>query len=182
MASPTVSLEGLFTTLVIDAYERRDVATFDIPGAYLHAEMPEDKEVIMKLKGYFADIMCDINPEYRKYIIQEGKTKVLYLRCLRAKYGCIESGLKWYILYKPTLEKEDFVLNPYDLCVANKQIDGKQCTIAWYVDDNKVSHVEKDVVTNILEMIREYFGDITVCRGQKHVFLGITFDIKNGKI
>ena len=33
VASPTVSLESLFTTLVIDTYEERDIATFNIPGA-----------------------------------------------------------------------------------------------------------------------------------------------------
>ena len=36
VASLTVSLESLFTTLVIDAHEERDVANFDIPRAYLH--------------------------------------------------------------------------------------------------------------------------------------------------
>ena len=40
-----------------------------------------------------------------------------------------------------------FKLNPYDLCVANSQIKGKQCTIAWYVDNNKISHVDDTVVT-----------------------------------
>ena len=43
VASPTVSLESLFTNLVIDAHEEHDVATCVIPGAYLHAKMPEDK-------------------------------------------------------------------------------------------------------------------------------------------
>ena len=33
VASLTVYLESLFTTLVIDAYEERDIATFKIPGA-----------------------------------------------------------------------------------------------------------------------------------------------------
>ena len=44
MASPIVCLEGLFTTLVIDAYEGREVATFDVLGEYLHADMPKDKK------------------------------------------------------------------------------------------------------------------------------------------
>ena len=44
-----------------DAYEERDIATFNIPGAYLHAEIPADKNVIIKLRGHFVDIMCDIN-------------------------------------------------------------------------------------------------------------------------
>ena len=43
VASPTVSLEYLFTMLVIDAYEERGISTFYIPGAYLHAVMGGDK-------------------------------------------------------------------------------------------------------------------------------------------
>ena len=61
VAFPTVSLEPLFTTLVIDVYEERNIATFDIPGAYLHAKMPADKNLILKLRGHFVDIICDIN-------------------------------------------------------------------------------------------------------------------------
>ena len=61
VASPSISLESLFTTLVVDAYEEHGIATFDIQGAYLHAEMPADKNVILKLRGRFVDIMCDIN-------------------------------------------------------------------------------------------------------------------------
>ena len=45
VASPTVSLEGLFVTLVIDAYEGRYIATFNIPGVYLHALMPKEKKL-----------------------------------------------------------------------------------------------------------------------------------------
>ena len=33
IASPTVLLETLFTTLLIDTYEERDVTSFDVPGA-----------------------------------------------------------------------------------------------------------------------------------------------------
>ena len=104
VASPTVSLEGLFVTLVIYAYEGREIATFDIPGAYLHALMPKDKQVILKLKGQFVDIMCDINPEYKQHVRTERGHKVLYLLTLRALYGCIESAMLWYSLYKEALE------------------------------------------------------------------------------
>ena len=145
-----MSLEALFTTHLVDFIEGSDVATFDIPGAYLHSEMPKGKTVVLKLKGKFVSIMCEINPEYKQHVRIEGKTSVLYLSVLRALYGCIESALQWYTLFKTTMEKEGFVLNTYDLCVANKIIDGKKFTIAWYVDDNKISHVDENVVTNIL--------------------------------
>ena len=61
VASPNLSLESLFITLAIDAYKERDIATFNIPGAYLHAKIPADKSVILKLTGRFLDIMCNIN-------------------------------------------------------------------------------------------------------------------------
>jgi hypothetical protein len=39
------------------------------------------------------------------------------------------------------------VLNPYGQCVANCKINGKQRTsIAWYVDDTKISHEDVEVV------------------------------------
>jgi hypothetical protein len=77
-----------------------------------------------------------------------------------------------------------FRLNPYNLWVANSEIDGKQCTIAWYVDDNKISHVDDTVVTNIIEKIEAKFGKMTVTRGKHHVFLGmdITFNDNNGTV
>ena len=40
IVSPNVSLEALFTTLITDSHEERYVATFDVSGSYLHANMP----------------------------------------------------------------------------------------------------------------------------------------------
>ena len=94
--------------------------------------------------------MCKVNPEHTKNVIYENGKKILYLEVLQAIYGCIESALRWYELYSETLCKEGFIINPYDKCVANKIINGKQCTIVWYVDDNKISHADPEVVTEIM--------------------------------
>ena len=79
----------------------------------------------MKLEGEFADIICEVNPEHIPNVIYENGKKVLYMEILMAIYGCIESALRWYELYSQTLEKEGFVINRYDKCVANKIINGK---------------------------------------------------------
>ena len=105
VSSPTVSFKGLFVTLVIDAYENRDVTTFDIPGAYFYAPNPSDKQVLLNLKGLFVDIMCQVNPEYKSYVRIKKGQKVLYLLTLRALYGYIKSDLLWYSLYKEALEE-----------------------------------------------------------------------------
>ena len=67
--------------------------------------------------------------------MQKTHRKILYLKIIRALYGCIEAALAWYNLFTTILKDDGFDLNPYDKCVANKIIDGKQCTVAWHVDD-----------------------------------------------
>ena len=74
-----------------------------------------------------------------------------------------------------------FKINPYDRCVANKVVKGKQLTVAWYVDDCKVSHVDADVVSNFINDLKPHFGELQTSRGKKHIFLGINFEIKEDK-
>ena len=68
-ASPTASLESMLTTLMFDAFENRDVAVADVPRAYLYAEFPAEKRVILKLCGTFVNIMCQVNSEYNDHIV-----------------------------------------------------------------------------------------------------------------
>jgi hypothetical protein len=118
ISSPTVSNDALMLTFLIDAVEKRHVATADVPGAYLHAKM--DDFTVLKLIGQSVDILCKTNPEYLQYVTEENGKKVLYLQLLKALYGCIKSAMLWYELFAGTLKGMGFVLNPYDLCVANK--------------------------------------------------------------
>jgi hypothetical protein len=119
-----------------------------------------------------------VNPAYREFVVIENGKKVLYLQLLKALYGCLKSALLWYELYVSILEGMGFELNPYDQCVANKMINGKQCTIAFYVDDNIASHADGEVLTEIIRQLEEKVGKMTVTRGDVHVFLGmkITFN------
>jgi hypothetical protein len=48
-ASPTLSTDALLLLIMVDAYERRDVGTADIAGAYLNAYMKDF--VVMKFTG-----------------------------------------------------------------------------------------------------------------------------------
>ena len=66
-----------------------------------------------------------------------------------------------------------FEINPYDMCVANKIINGKKCTLTWYVDDNKVSHVEQTVVDEVIDKIEKRFPGLTVTKGNEKTFIGI---------
>ena len=95
--------------------------------------------------------MCEVNPEHKKNVRVENGVNVLYLRLLKALYGCMESALIYYDLYSKTLKPQGFLINPYARCIANVTSQDKQCTIVWYVDNNKVSHLDEEVKTKVIE-------------------------------
>jgi len=73
---------------------------------------------------------------------------MLYVQLKKALYGILQ--VFWKLLSE-TLQEWGFTLNPYDKCVANKNMEGKQRTIVWHVDNLKISHRKKEVVEDILK-------------------------------
>ena len=72
--------------------------------------------------------------------------------------GCIESAIHWYKLYSEKLMEKCFEVNPYDICVSNKMVNGKQFILVWYVDENKVSHIEVKLVEGLIKYLINHFG------------------------
>ena len=185
-SSPTVSPEALFLTSVINAQERRKVITIDIPGAFMHSDI--DELIHIRLEGPMAELLAKVDPKkYRKYLIQENGKTVMYVELSKALYGTLQGALLfWKNLSGFLVDELGFELNPYDWCVANKTISGKQCTIVWHVDDLMVSHVEQSVLDEIAESINDKYGretPIVVHRGHVHAYLGMTIDYsEEGKV
>jgi hypothetical protein len=64
VSSPTVSTESTMLTAVIEAAEGRDVATCDIPNAFIQTEVEEaDKRIIMKICRVLVDLLKKVVPE-----------------------------------------------------------------------------------------------------------------------
>jgi hypothetical protein len=53
-------MEAIFITAVVDAHKKHDLACFDIPGTFLHADSDED--ITMILKGRLAELMVQVVP------------------------------------------------------------------------------------------------------------------------
>ena len=66
--------------------------------------------------------------------------------------------------------------------MANKEIEGQQCTITWHVDDLKISHVGEHVVRSIIQKIQDTFGqhsELSMHISKRHDYLGMIFDVTN---
>ena len=128
---------------------------------YLHTFLSKNKNILMVLRNEFIDIMCEVNSDYTRHVIhlKNRKKILLYMKFLCTIYSCIESALYWYNIFSTTLRDKRFFINPHDRWVVNKIISNKQYTIVWYVDSNKLSHKDPEVVRSVLETIEYYFGN-----------------------
>jgi hypothetical protein len=177
-SAPTVAIESMFLTSTIDAKERRYVVTTDVPGAFMQTDI--DELIHVKLEGPLVSLLAKVDPNlYEKYVATERGRPVLYVKLMKALYGTLQAAMLFWKDLTGNLIKWGFEINPYDWCVANKMIDGKQCTIVWHVDDLKISHVDPEAVEGVLDLLNERYGKrspLVTTRGKVHDYLGMTLD------
>ena len=94
-------------------------------------------------------------------------------------------ALLFWRLLSDTLIEWGFKSNEYDKCVANKTINGKQCTILWHVDDLKISHIDPKVVNDVIKKLKAKFGQqspLVTSQGKTIEYLGMRIDyMERGK-
>lgn len=178
-SSPTISTEAVLLIAAIAAKENRDVATMDVPGAFLQTDL-EGEKMQIKLEGRMAELLAIIDPKlYRQHIIMENGRPVLYAELRKALYGMLQSALLFWQQITSDLTKLAYVVNEYDWCVMNKVIDGEQHTVGWHVDDFLMTHKNPKVNDGLIEWFNQKYGKlspVTVRRGKVHDYLGMTLD------
>ena len=81
------------------------------------------------------------------------------------------------------MKEQGFILNPYDPCVANCDINGSQMTITWPVDDLKISHVDDKEVMKRIDWFKSIYCKVKVSWGKLHQYLGRDIDFgEKGKL
>ena len=171
-SSPTASLSSIFTIAAIAARDHRHVRTVDIAGAYLNADI-SDKQIFMELDETVSAILLAIDPSYKQYMRPNG-TIVVELQ--KALYGCVESGKLWYDLLSASLKSIGYVQNALDPCVFNKTVDGKQCTVAIYVDDLFIASQNLSLITELESLLKSEFKSIEIHEGPIYSYLGMSWD------
>ena len=174
-AAPTVALSSVYMVAAVAAREGRMVATMDVPGAFLNADLKE--EVFMQLEPRLARMLSDIAPEYASYAREDGG---IVLGLDKALYGLGESAKLWYDTLCSKLMAMGFVANRKDPCVFNKDVGGNQITACVYVDDLMVTCCDERAISQIHSELCQDFGAVTLNQGKVHSYLGQTFDFSVG--
>ena len=122
---------------------------------------------------------------YREHATTDKKGEpILYVRMNKTLYGLLKSAFDFYNKLRNDLENNAFVVNPYDPCVVNKKVNGKQMAVIWHVDDLNVSHVDPKENTKFANWTKKiYSKKITIDRGKIHDYLGMDMDwTKDGQV
>ena len=137
------------------------------------------------MRGELAELMAETAPQiYCQYVTYgKGGKAILYVKFAK---GPIWMSQECTIVLPEIswgMAEKGFILNPYDPCVANCDVNGSQMTITWHVDDLKISHVDGKDVTKRIDWFKSIYGKGKVSRGKLHQYLGMDMDFgEKGKL
>jgi hypothetical protein len=184
-SAPTVAIESTFLTSTIDGKERRYVMTTEIPVAFMQTDV--DELIHVRLEGPLVTLLAKVDPNlYERYIVNEKGKSVIYVKLKKAQYGTLQAAMFFWKDLTGILEKWGFKINPYDWCITNKMIDGKQYTIVWHVEGLKISHVDPEAIEGVLDQLNERYGKkkpLVTTQGKVYDYLGMILDFsEDGKV
>ena len=108
----------------------------------------------------------------------------MILRCHNSIYRTMIASLLYFRKFYKTTKNLELKINTYDTSVASHMMNDNQQTIFWHVDDCKISHVDPKVNDKLIKSLKQEYesifedgtGELTVNRGKKHTYLGMTLD------
>jgi hypothetical protein len=131
-SSPTASIHAIFTCMAIVAYiGNYAVAKIDVKGAYIQMQITGSL-IYMKMDKKLTMMALSILPSLQKYVTPEG---TLYMKLLKALYGCVQSGQLWCTKIKRVLWWEGYIATPTDQCIFRKVSGNHIWFLILYVDD-----------------------------------------------
>ena len=78
------------------------------------------------MRGKVVEILCQIDPTYKEYVVEERGQPILYVHITKAIYGLLVLAILFYEKLAIDLQEAGYKINPYNPCVANKMINGAQ--------------------------------------------------------
>lgn len=172
-SSPTVDFLTACIILNLICYRKMKTAIIDVKGAYLNADINEIVHII--LDATTAAIFVEEYPQYKSMLRRDGS-----LCCLvrKALYGLPQSGKLWYMHLKETLTSMGYKCqSEHDKCLFTcDKPDGTTGYILVYVDDLLIAADTDEELDRVISSMRSKYKDISIQRGQKYSWLGLTLN------
>ena len=133
VSSSTVALSSVFLLFNIASLNRSKLTTYDIKGAFLHAQFGElDEVTYIRINKEVTKIWCELEPEALDFVDERG---TLLLELDKFIYGLKQSPLKFQQHLNKVLTNLGYTPLTQDECLFVKH-DGKDYSVlSTHVDD-----------------------------------------------
>ncbi len=175
LAAPTARTQSVFAMLAAAGEKDLKIMTFDINQAFLNADI--QNEIYVKLDASQTAILCEIRPEYQKFI---NNKKEITLRLLKALYGTREAAKLWYEHFKEIILSYGYKVSDMDKCVFHKITAEDTSVIILHVDDGLVLSNDIKILHDLRDKIDATFEGKFTWAIDEPIMSYIGMDIKKG--
>jgi hypothetical protein len=92
----------------------------------------EGDPIYLHISSDIAKYIIEEFPFYKEFVTHDG---TMYVKMLKAMYGCVQASLLWYKLLVKVLSGIGFSVSEVDPCVMRLVVGGVVNVILIYVDD-----------------------------------------------
>lgn len=177
VSSPAVRTETLFLVIAITASKHSRLYSFDIAGAYLHSNLPEERSIAIRFTREVSELMNEMYENVERDI--QG---FCYGLLRKGLYGLIEAGNLWNKLLSSALNTAGYQASSYDPCLFWKKREKPAASISdlacylivIHVDDLLISSPEEEEITRIRGILEPMFGKMKFHDENSFEYRGIT--------
>jgi hypothetical protein len=174
VSSSTVALSNVFILFNLASYYRCTLASFDIKGAFLHAEFGERDEVTyIRIPREVAELWVKHDESARQYLDANG---TLLLELDKFIYGLKQSPYKFMLHLQNVLLKLGYVQLTQDTCLYVKHVHrGGFSVLSTHVDDILQVTTDLSLYEELRDGLIQVYGDITTT-ATADAYLGMSIE------
>ncbi len=167
-ASPTVCLNIVTIMLQVAAVKKLNIRTIDVTGAYLHADLPVDKNIYMYISKEVSSIMRETGVEE-----SEGTNKIL-VKLKKCLYGLKETAKRWFEMINSVLTCEcELEACKLDQCLYKKVRGEDIIIVLLYVDDMIILYSKENMYEEFISRFQNRFAEVTHSSVDNVSFIGM---------
>lgn len=148
----------------------------DIGNAFLEADMKSGDDVYVELDQVVSRILSMIDNSIVHLL---GDNEKYVAKSNKALYGCIQSAKLWFDKLTSVLRAYGFVTNPCDGCVMNRNVNGKQVTVGFHVDDLLLNCEDDGTLDDVISYLKSIFRQVKEKKDVVMGYLGMRMSIKH---
>lgn len=170
ISSTTVNIAAVFMLLNIASFYKARIVTYDIKGAFLHADFDHQEPIFVRIPHEVTNIWLELDPSLQEYVNSKGD---LILELDKYVYGLKQSPLKFQLHLRSTLLSLGYHQLESDDCIFIKVTENSLSIISTHVDDILQVSTTDEAIDELHKGLINVYNEVTYTANADS-YLGMT--------